>query len=383
MRRRSYLDNVFPDAMGVRKPFYFFLVPSFWTGADDACCGSGGKRRAAAQRWEMTRAAVKAKMAIYSHNDPSLTGHLLSTAEMISDAMTSLVTVIPGVSLASSALAWTYNLTLGTLHYATDSAQQLNIYKTVVEKCAKVHLVLLWLADIAERSIALFTWRDEALTAVFCGLCIVVGLAASFSLAAAATLLGALGVGWNHVTLAFGCLLLHPACTPATLSILTYIDWILGFLVVGKSVLPPFAAEQLKRDRVKPLTGEALRAAVEADAEKETQNQLRKRSEELLQRGDLRQISLSQTNAREWLPRLLARAPNELRRQHCVLAAASNRAAPPPPELAHSSSSHILGASLANMAGSVSATVAEVFGMRGSGGGGGDSTPRASRSGAN
>jgi len=27
-----YLDNVVPDADGVRKPLFFFLSPSFWTG---------------------------------------------------------------------------------------------------------------------------------------------------------------------------------------------------------------------------------------------------------------------------------------------------------------------------------------------------------------
>lgn len=41
-----FLDNVLPDEMGVRKPVYFFLMPSFWLGNS---CGCGGGAGAAAK----------------------------------------------------------------------------------------------------------------------------------------------------------------------------------------------------------------------------------------------------------------------------------------------------------------------------------------------
>ena len=66
--KKRYLDNVLPDAMGVSKPFYFFLMPSFWTGANDACCGSGGRRQKAAQEWEATDSDVVAEEAALKAN---------------------------------------------------------------------------------------------------------------------------------------------------------------------------------------------------------------------------------------------------------------------------------------------------------------------------
>lgn len=41
-----YLDNVVPDANGVRKPIFFFLYPSFWTGkASSSTRSSRGSER--------------------------------------------------------------------------------------------------------------------------------------------------------------------------------------------------------------------------------------------------------------------------------------------------------------------------------------------------
>lgn len=40
----TYLDRVFPDVNGVRRPWLFFLYPSYWTGGSggltggNACC---------------------------------------------------------------------------------------------------------------------------------------------------------------------------------------------------------------------------------------------------------------------------------------------------------------------------------------------------------
>lgn len=38
----TYLDRVFPDVNGVRRPWLFFLYPSYWTGSKGGYSGTTG-----------------------------------------------------------------------------------------------------------------------------------------------------------------------------------------------------------------------------------------------------------------------------------------------------------------------------------------------------
>jgi len=277
------------------------------------------------ERWEAVKAATAAKMAAHERHDPSLTSHLLSQ--------------IPG-SAVVGALG---KLATSTLGFASDSASQLNVYKKVIAKLEKVHVTLLWAADIVERGIVLFTWRDETLTALLCALCVAIGLAASVALAIVAALLGWLGCGWNHVTFVVGVAMLHPRSAAVTRYILEWVDFIIEFTqVVGNAhLMLSGSGLAVTAPPAKPaVSGDVLRAEIEAESDAAVKKQLEKRELDIKHRSILRAATLTaaDVSSGEWLGRLLARAPNELRVTHRAMAARANRAEPPGRETPQSAS---------------------------------------------
>ena len=242
-----------------------------------------------------------------------------------------LFSQIPGASVVSGMT----NMLRSGVQSANDTTQALNVYKKIYSKLGGIQKMIVDMDLWLEPYLALFTWTEPGVTATLAAIFAAVGLALSVVAYIAASILGFLGMGWNHVTLLLGLCFFAPQGLPITRSILDMIDYYLGYLgsVATITGLTAGAGLEATAPPKKPhLQGEELHAEVLAAAQARVTKRLAAKAALQEHKSTLRHVTftLDDLKAFTWFGRLAQRAPTVPRDQTLRMAARVTHAEPPP-----------------------------------------------------
>ena len=259
-------------------------------------------------------------------------------AKMLEDATKVGATSVSGALLASvpgaGLVSGMTNMLRSGVQAAGDNAQALNIYKKIYSKLGGIQKKILGLAVWLEPMVTVFTWSEPGVTATAAAICAGYGLIASVAAFFVCSILGYLGVGWNHVTLCLGLTCFSPKGAAITRSILDMIDYYLGYLtsVAAITSLTGGAGLDATAPPKEPhLEGDALVAEVTEQATANVKRILDAREAALVHKNLLHPVdfTLADLQSTAWFGKLVHRAPLVPREQYMNMATRVTTTKPP------------------------------------------------------
>jgi hypothetical protein len=259
-------------------------------------------------------------------------------AKMLEDATKVGATSVSGALLASvpgaGLVSGMTNMLRSGVQAAGDNAQALNIYKKIYSKLGGIQKKILGLAQWVEPMVTVFTWGEPGVTATAFAICAGYGLIASVFAFIACSILGYLGVGWNHVTLCLGLTCFSPKGAAITRSILDMIDYYLGYLgsvATITSLTGGAGLDATAPPKAPHLEGDALVAAVTKEATANVKRILDAREASLQHKSVLHPVDFTMKDLQSsaWFGKLVHRAPLVPREQYMNMATRAMTLTPP------------------------------------------------------
>ena len=247
-----------------------------------------------------------------------------------------LLASVPGAGLVSG---MTSMLRSG-VQAAGDNAQALNIYKKIYSKLGGIQKKILGLAVWVEPMVTVFTWSEPGVTATAAAIFAGYGLILSAAAFVVCSILGYLGVGWNHVTLGLGLTCFSPKGAPITRSILDMIDYYLAYLASVATITSLTGGSGLEATappKEPHLEGDALVAEVTKEAQANVKRILEAREATLVRKNALHPVdfTLADLQSSAWFGKLVHRAPLVPREQYMNMATRVTTTKPPIAEVRH------------------------------------------------
>jgi hypothetical protein len=255
-------------------------------------------------------AKTKALKAIREANDPAwVAAHAAS-----------------GVGLGITETAWSFTSMIGLTHNSeNETAAALSTYRKIVSKLEMAHMYGIYYGEILERWANMFTWRDKTLSANVAVGFGAIGLFLSAILSVVCIIGCKLGLGSNHVFLAFGLYCFRPSAMATTRANMDMLDYYLAYIPLphASQVAGSALACTAPADRRQPMSESALKEKVEAEAKVAAQKVFEWEEQVKLAQGTVRKVSLSTSELLTfgWLYRLAWRSPNLPRDTHVQMCA--------------------------------------------------------------